>query len=58
VPVSIVEGYHRTPELIDKAIAELGKNSLFPDYPKHFEICYSSAHMLELGEILKAVSEE
>jgi hypothetical protein len=58
VRLLIVEGNYDTSEMIDKAISEYGKNPLFPDYLKHFEIVCGLDHMLEIAENLKAICQE
>jgi hypothetical protein len=54
----LVKGYYHTFKMIDKAISEYGKNSLFPDYPKHYETVCGLEHMLDIAENLKVTCQE
>jgi len=58
VRLSIVEGHYDTSEIIDKAVSEYGKNPIFPDYPKHFEITCGLDHMLKIAKALTEICQE
>ena len=55
IKLTIVEGYHKTSEQIDKAVSESGKNSISPDYPKHFEIIFNPEDMYEIAKALMEI---
>jgi hypothetical protein len=62
VKLTIIEGYYRTAEEIEKALqeAKYGKKSpnLPEDYPKHLEIVIRPEAMTELAKVLAKISED
>lgn len=58
VALTLVEGFYNKPEEIDKALSEYGKDSNYPDYPKHLEIICRPRDMLALANALIEICEQ